>query len=127
MAQSMTMNEGIPHSEHSTPSSTSGSIKEIEASSNERPNLHKEAYDEILTPRISNASVGAAISKKETSVHTTATSDPNYEVDYAEGDDQTNPKNWPTWYKAITLAVVSWCTFVYVLKHPPYIYIYTSI
>ena len=112
MTQSAAPEAGIPPSERSIPTSASESIKDVEANLDGTQDLRDETHDEILTPHISNTSVGAAISKKETSVRTTATNDPNYEVDYAEGDDQTNPKNWPTWYKIITLAVVSWCTFV---------------
>ena len=112
MTQPAAPSEDIPPSERSAPTSTSGSIKDIEANVNGSTESRREELDDVITPHISNTSVGASIAQKETSARTAATSDPNFEVDYGDGDDQTNPKNWPTWYKAVTLAVVSWCTFV---------------
>ena len=112
MTQPAAPSKDVPPSERSAPTSTSESIKDIEANVDGSAEYPREGRDDAITPHISNTSVGAPITKKETSARTTATSDPNYEVDYGDGYDQTNPKNWPTWYKAITLAVVSWCTFV---------------
>ena len=94
--------------------SPSGSIAALKA-------FHKEDEDESpLTPgvsKVSRFSRQEPLSRHATSIKTTATSDPTFEVDW-EDDDPENPKNWPTWRKGMIIGFVSWATFVYVPRAP---------
>jgi len=49
----------------------------------------------------------------------TDTRDPNFEVDFA-ADDPDDPRNWPLWYRSLTIAVVSFATWVVVLSSTCY-------
>jgi hypothetical protein len=51
------------------------------------------------------------LSKKVTSVGTTGTTDPDFEVDWEENDPE-NPRNWPLWYKSVVLGFLSFNTWV---------------
>jgi multidrug resistance protein len=45
--------------------------------------------------------------------------DPAFEIDFAEGE-QGNPQNWPLWYKAIILLIMSYATTAVVLFSTSY-------
>ena len=51
------------------------------------------------------------LARKVTSVGTTGTLDPDFEVDWDEKDPE-NPRNWPLWYKGVVVAFLSWNTWV---------------
>lgn len=58
------------------------------------------------------------IVRKVTSVGTTGTTDPNFEVDWEDENDPENPRNWSILYRGICIAILSWNTlamFVFVL------------
>ncbi|KAF1983260.1 MFS general substrate transporter [Aulographum hederae CBS 113979] len=57
------------------------------------------------------------LSKKATgvSVATNATSDPAFEIDWEDAEDQENPKNWPMWYRASIIFFISWSTMTVVM------------
>lgn len=74
--------------------------------------------EKALTPQISTMSERLPVSRIGTSLRTTGTTDPNFEVNWEE-DDPQNPKNWPVWYKGVTLGFVSWSTCVYVALYLP--------
>lgn len=63
-----------------------------------------------LSPHVSRAS-GPPLSRRATgrSVATNATLDPDFEIDFEEGDAE-NPKEWPFWYKSAIIAVMSYTT-----------------
>ena len=101
-------------SDHGHASATSGpdtsSEKSVDAinivRSNEPDNDH-----EHLTPQISRASL-PHLARKVTSVATTGTSDPNFEVDWEDENDPENPRNWSLPYKSMCVAFLSWNTWV---------------
>ncbi|GFF29543.1 uncharacterized transporter mfs2 [Aspergillus udagawae] len=61
-----------------------------------------------------------SLTRKVTSIGTTGTTDPNFEVDYEGDDDQANPKNWSFQYKAMAVAFLSFNTLVVVLYSTSY-------
>ncbi|KAI9367013.1 major facilitator superfamily domain-containing protein [Aspergillus egyptiacus] len=61
-----------------------------------------------------------SLARRVTSIGTTGTTDPNYEVDYEDGDDPANPKNWSLKYKAMAIAMLSWNTLIIVLHSTSY-------
>ena len=66
------------------------------------------------------ASLRPTFSKNATSVNTTATHDPDFEVDWDDGNDQLNPRNWPVWYKGMSIGFVSWSTWCVVVYSTSY-------
>ncbi|KAJ0419126.1 major facilitator superfamily domain-containing protein [Aspergillus carlsbadensis] len=60
------------------------------------------------------------LTRRVTSIGTTGTLDPNYEVDYEDEKDPDNPKNWTLKYKAMAIAMLSWNTLVIVLHSTSY-------
>ena len=52
------------------------------------------------------------LSRKATSIATNGTNHPDFEIDFDGDDDPANPRNWPLWYKGVTIAIVSWSTWV---------------
>ena len=66
----------------------------------------REGPAHILTPTISHISQ-PPLSKKLTLIRTTDTSDPNFEVDWEDANDPTNPKNFSTLYKIFILFSLS--------------------
>ncbi|KAE8352449.1 major facilitator superfamily domain-containing protein [Aspergillus coremiiformis] len=60
------------------------------------------------------------LARKITSIRTNATSDPKYEVDFEDDQDQMNPKNWSLMYKGMSIAFLSWNTLVVVLYSTSY-------
>lgn len=70
-----------------------------------------EALVEELSRRISRLSdPNPDLTRRVTSIGTTGTSDPNYEVDFESEDDPENPKNWTIKYKAMAMTFLSWNT-----------------
>ncbi|PGH27592.1 hypothetical protein AJ80_00834 [Polytolypa hystricis UAMH7299] len=74
---------------------------------------------EALTPQISRISFSPSLTKKVTSVGSTGTSDPNFEVDWEENEPE-NPRNWPLKYKGMAIGIQSWNTFTVVLYSTSY-------
>ncbi|KAK2049725.1 major facilitator superfamily transporter [Colletotrichum somersetense] len=60
-----------------------------------------------------------AYTRTGTSVGSTASRPPDFEVVFEPGDPE-NPKNWPLWYRAWTIFVVSLSTWVIVLYSTSY-------
>ncbi|QSS51348.1 polyamine transporter 1 [Histoplasma capsulatum var. duboisii H88] len=89
-----------------------------ETSSEKSLEITAEDPDEIITPQISRRSL-PSLSKKVTSVGTTGTTDPNFEVDWDE-NDPANPRNWPLRVKGMSTAFLSWSTFTVVLYSTSY-------
>ncbi|KAL4896529.1 major facilitator superfamily domain-containing protein [Aspergillus ambiguus] len=78
-----------------------------------------EALVEELSRRISRLS-DPTLTRRVTSIGTTGTSDPNYEVDYESENDPANPKNWTIKYKAMAMTFLSWNTLMVVLYSTSY-------
>lgn len=64
-----------------------------------------------IPTRASRASV-PSLAQRVTSIGTTGTSDPNYEVDWDDEFDTNNPKNWSFPYKAMGIAILSYNTLI---------------
>lgn len=80
-----------------------------------------EALVEELSRRISRLSdPNPDLTRRVTSIGTTGTSDPNYEVDFESEDDPENPKNWTIKYKAMAMTFLSWNTLTVVLYSTSY-------
>ncbi|KAB2578839.1 Efflux pump FUB11 [Lasiodiplodia theobromae] len=71
--------------------------------------------------RASNKSEGA-LSRMRTGVSTAtnATSDPAFEVDWDPDGDAENPREWPMWYRASIIAMVSFSTTSVVMYSTSY-------
>lgn len=94
-------------------STLEGSIKEG-LSEHDSASIHDDS-EYNLTPGISPAApvpLGEPLSRKATSVQTAGTNSPDFEVDYEE-NDPLNPREWPIWYKGVTIGFISWSTWVY--------------
>ncbi|KAB8271260.1 major facilitator superfamily domain-containing protein [Aspergillus minisclerotigenes] len=77
-----------------------------------------EELQQIVT-QASRQSV-PSLARKTTTIGTNATSDPRYEVDFEDENDQMNPKNWSLRYKGMGIAFLSWNTLVIVLYSTSY-------
>lgn len=94
-----------------TASSTSDDHSPVEADED-----GMEGPADILTPTISHTSQ-PPLSRKVTSVQTTGTSDPNFEVDWEDEHDPENPKNFSNLYKGLVIFGSSFGTIaVYVFS-----------
>ncbi|KAI9805765.1 MAG: hypothetical protein M1833_005258 [Piccolia ochrophora] len=61
------------------------------------------------------------LSRTATSIRTTGTTDPGFEIDWDGEDDKLNPRNWPRWYRGTVIALVSFSTWVVVLYSTSYV------
>lgn len=52
------------------------------------------------------------LSRQATSVHTTTTLEPRYEIDWDDEGDPMNPRNWSLWYRGAVTALLSYSTWV---------------
>jgi len=91
------------HSDHSDP------LEPLERALT--PNLYTEA-EQIAYQSITHTKTGA-------SVATTGSRNPSFEVDFADNDPD-DPKNWPLWYRGLTIASVSYATWTVVLYSTSY-------
>ncbi|KAI9813300.1 MAG: hypothetical protein M1827_004242 [Pycnora praestabilis] len=105
--------------ETSTPSSQSHHSLAETASVTFR-DYHLVYPEEVISREVSHVPVRPQLSRKTTSIGTTGTTDPDYEVIWDGDDDKTNPKNWPLWYRGVTLGFVSFATWVVVLYSTSY-------
>ena len=101
------------HPEKPSPGSRSSTSRSHSRESIEEAVPFPENYklEKALTPQISARSERLPLSRHATSIRTTGTTDPDFEVDW-EQDDPENPRNWPVWYKGIVLGFISWSTWV---------------
>lgn len=72
------------------------------------------------TPQLYQTPGEDVLSRNATSVRTTGTNNPDFEVDWDDENDPTNPKNWPTWYKGLAVGFISWSTWVVVVYSTSY-------
>lgn len=45
---------------------------------------------------------------------------PDFEVDWDDDHDPMNPRNWPIWYKGLTIGFISWSTWCVVVYSTSY-------
>jgi hypothetical protein len=82
----------------------------IESASRDSLDITQD-YEKELTPQISRASL-PSLKQKITSIGTTGTTDPNFEVDWEDEKDPANPRNWSLGYKGMVVGFLSWNTWV---------------
>ena len=118
------MNENS--SEKTEQSSTASPISSLQSrkSISSTTSAHNSHYDHSgrdisLQPVTSYPSIGHPISRPTTTIGSTRTNDPDFEVDWEE-DDPNNPVNWPNWYKGLIIGGISWGTFVVVVYSTSY-------
>lgn len=75
------------------------------------PNLLTEA-EQLGQPDLT-------FTRTATSFATTGSRIPSFEVDFST-DDPDDPRNWPLWYRGITIAIVSFSTWTVVLYSTSY-------
>lgn len=77
------------------------------------PNQETAPEQEIHLRQTRTAATG-------TSIGTTGSRMPDYEVDF-EPDDRENPRNWPLWYRGMTIGFISFSTWTIVLYSTSYV------
>lgn len=107
-----------------------GSVKSIRSSSPssgsvERPvSVHNHALEhedpeKMVAPEDLPLSLRLAFSNAA-SIATNGTNNPDYEVDWDDGNDPKNPRNWSIWYKGFTIFSISWSTWCIVVYSTSY-------
>lgn len=81
-----------------SPLAKTSSEDSVEVAADDLANVESRASQPPLASRV-------------TSVCTTGTTDPDYEVDWEEKDPE-NPRNWPLWYRGVIVGFLSWNTWV---------------
>ncbi len=98
------------------------SHKSIEHVVSNRDNVpNQESPQEILaSPEPLPVALQSTISKNAASINTTGTNNPDFEVDWDDDNDPMNPRNWPIWYKGMTIGFISWGTWCIVVYSTSY-------
>lgn len=102
------VHKSIRPSEEETTTRYAHSIAETTSSDETADQIEALANINTRTSRISIPS----LARKVTSIGTTGTTDPNYEVDWEDEFDRTNPKNWSLGYKAMGMFFLSYNTLI---------------
>ncbi|RAK73873.1 MFS transporter [Aspergillus fijiensis CBS 313.89] len=110
------VHKSIRPSEEETTTRYAHSIAETTSSDETADQIEALANINTRTSRISIPS----LARKVTSIGTTGTTDPNYEVDWEDEFDRTNPKNWSLGYKAMGMFFLSYNTLIIVLYSTSY-------
>ncbi|PYI18705.1 MFS general substrate transporter [Aspergillus violaceofuscus CBS 115571] len=110
------VHKSIRPSEEETTTRYAHSIAETTSSDETVDQIEALANINTRTSRISIPS----LARKVTSIGTTGTTDPNYEVDWEDEFDRTNPKNWSLGYKAMAMFFLSYNTLIIVLYSTSY-------
>lgn len=63
------------------------------------------------SPEIFPTALRSISSRAAASIQTTGTNNPDFEVDWDDDNDPMNPRNWPVWYKGLTIFFISWSTW----------------
>lgn len=71
----------------------------------------RDAIGRILTAQASRAT-GPDLVQRVTSIGTTGTMDPQFEVDWDNENDPANPTNWSLKYRGMAISFLSWNTLV---------------
>ncbi|EAU36253.1 conserved hypothetical protein [Aspergillus terreus NIH2624] len=119
--QHQTPEEAQKWPKHSQEESMEVDTHTLDGSTTSEDTDQAEALVEELSRRISRLSdPNPDLTRRVTSIGTTGTSDPNYEVDFESEDDPENPKNWTIKYKAMAMTFLSWNTLTVVLYSTSY-------
>ena len=95
--------------------------KEYEVSIHGHCSNPQESNKDAILPEPHLSVLEPTFSKIAASTKTTETNrDPDFEVDWDDGDDPMNPRNWPIWYKGCTIGFVSWSTWCVVVYSTSY-------
>ena len=105
---------------HSTYSSSSASTHS-DTSDNSDPlsPLERALTPNLYTEDEQTAYQSITHTKTGASVATTGSRNPSFEVDFTDNDPD-DPKNWPLWYRGVTIASVSYATWTVVLYSTSY-------
>lgn len=76
--------------------------------------------EKAISPELSDVTEEPSLSRKATSVGTSGTNQAEFEVDWDDENDPMNPRNWPMWYKGVTIGFVSWGTWVVIVYSTSY-------
>lgn len=91
------------------------------AISNQNYVPEQEGPQEDLTGRApSPEALKPTFSKNAASINTIGTNNPDFEVDWDDDNDTMNPRNWPIWYKGMTIGFISWSTWCVVVYSTSY-------
>jgi multidrug resistance protein len=115
---SHTENKELPLPRHST--SSKDSISSPSHQSNHSDPL--SPLEHALTPdlRIESEQMHQAhLTQTATSIGTTGSRIPSFEVDFSENDPE-NPRNWPLWYRGLIIGIMSFSTLTVVLYSTSY-------
>jgi len=82
--------------------------------------VNHEDPEKDAVPGILSTGLRTVSSKNAASIRTTGTNNPDFEVDWDDEDDPMNPRNWPVWYKGLTIFFISWSTWCVVMYSTSY-------
>lgn len=106
-----------------TDSDTASTISSIIEDSPYRNEVYfADAISAPLTPASTRATVRPTITRelsRFTTLGTVFTSDPSFEVDF-DDESTENPRDWPTWYKAIVVFAISFSTLTVIAYSTAY-------
>ncbi|TVY80618.1 Citrinin biosynthesis cluster MFS transporter mrr1 [Lachnellula suecica] len=124
-----TFSTGDPEKDGHTPESpqTNSSSSSTHGSINTHDSIYSDPLSPLeraLTPNLMTdaeqlAQPALTYTKTGTSTVTTGSRHPSFEVDFEE-DDKEDPKNWPIWYRGLTIGAVSFSTWTVVLYSTSY-------
>lgn len=77
-----------------------------------------ENKEKVVAPEILPLPLRQVFSNNAASIATT--NNPDYEVDWDDEKDTTNPRDWSVWYKGFTIFSVSWSTWCIVVYSTSY-------
>lgn len=80
----------------------------------------KALPEKALPLRLSRVFEEPSLSPQASIIGTDGIHLPDFEVDWDGDDDPMNPLNWPFWYKGLTVAFMSWSTWVVVVYSTSY-------
>lgn len=98
------------------------SHKSIERAFSNHDNVSKEEGPEetLACPEPLSVALKPPPSNNAVSIRTTGTNDNDFEVDWDDESDPLNPRNWPIWYKGMTIGFISWSTWCVVVYSTSY-------
>ena len=120
LIQAMEVSTSEKRSQDDASSLRSHSLSNAASSRTSSANSHHE-LEKAFEPLSEHASraTGASLSRHATTITSTYSREPDFEVDWDE-KDPANPVNWSTWYKGATIFSVAWSTFVVVVYSTSY-------
>ena len=87
---------------------------------NDVSEIENGALEKETVPEILPAVTRPTFTRNAASFASTGTHNPGFEIDWDDDNDQMNPRNWPVWYKGLTIGFVSWSTWCVVVYSTSY-------